>query len=119
MHNSVLPDVRKGTVSMGVYIKNWLLADWKELLKWAKIGANNAMIGEFTEVEEIQPHGRLVDMGEIEERIDSCCDDIDCSKTMCNECAVQIVMNKVFDAPTIIPASDKDTDVPIKDGGET
>jgi len=46
---------------MGVYIKNWSLADWKELLKWAKIGANNAMIGEFTEVEEIPPHGRLVD----------------------------------------------------------
>lgn len=41
---------------MGVYIKNWSLADWKELLKWAKIGANNAMIGEFTEVEEVPPH---------------------------------------------------------------
>lgn len=35
-------------------IKNWSKADWKELLKWAKIGANNAMIGEFTEVEEQQ-----------------------------------------------------------------
>ena len=46
---------------MGVYIKNRSLADWKELLKWAKIGANNAMIGEFAEVEEIPPHGRLID----------------------------------------------------------
>ena len=46
---------------MGVYIKHWSLADWKELLKWAKIGANNAMIGEFTEVEELPPHGRLID----------------------------------------------------------
>ncbi len=46
---------------MGVYIKNWSLADWKELLKWAKIGANNAMIGEFTEVEEVPPHGDLID----------------------------------------------------------
>ena len=46
---------------MGVYIKNWSLADWKELLKWAKIGANNAMIGELAEVEEIPPHGRCVD----------------------------------------------------------
>ena len=57
----------------------------------------------------VPQHGRLVDMGEIEERIDSCCDDIDCSKTMCNECAVQIVMDKVFDAPTIIPAEEGET----------
>lgn len=55
----------------------------------------------------VPPHGRLVSMDEIEERIDSCCDYIDCSKTMCNECAVQIVMNKVFDAPTIIPAEEE------------
>ena len=57
----------------------------------------------------VPPHGRLVDMGEIEERIDSCCDDIDCTKTMCNKCAVQIVMDKVFDAPTIIPAEESET----------
>jgi len=63
-------------------------------------------IGRVWEAVPVPPHGRLVDMGEIEERIDSCCDDIDCSKTMCNECAVQIVMNKVFDAPTIIPAEE-------------
>ena len=30
---------------MSLLIKNWSLADWKELLMWAKIGANNAMIG--------------------------------------------------------------------------
>ena len=46
---------------MSLLIKNWSEADWKELLKWAKIGANNAMIGEFTEVEEVPPHGRLID----------------------------------------------------------
>ena len=51
---------------MGLYIKNWSLADWKELLKWAKIGANNAMIGEFTEVEEVQAHGRLIDADALE-----------------------------------------------------
>lgn len=41
---------------MAIYIKSWSLADWEELVKWAKVGANNAMIGEFTEVEEIPPH---------------------------------------------------------------
>lgn len=46
---------------MALYIKKWSMADWKELLKWARVGANNAMIGEFTEVEEIPPHGRLID----------------------------------------------------------
>lgn len=54
---------------MGVYIKNWSLADWKELLKWAKIGLNNAMIGEFSEVEEVQPHGRLIDADKMRESI--------------------------------------------------
>ena len=52
----------------------------------------------------IPPHGRLVEMDEIKKRIASCCSDIDCYKIMCDECAVQIVMNKVKAAPTIIPA---------------
>ena len=50
---------------MSIYIKNWSIADWKELLKWAKIGANNAMIGEFAEVEELPPHGKLIDTDEL------------------------------------------------------
>lgn len=50
---------------MSLLIKNWQMADWKELLKWAKIGANNAMIGEFTEVEDLPPHGRLIDADEL------------------------------------------------------
>ena len=54
---------------MGLYIKNWSLADWKELLKWAKIGANNAMMGEFTEVEEVPPHGRLIDADALTQKI--------------------------------------------------
>ena len=49
---------------MSLLIKNWSEADWKELLKWAKIGANNAMIGEYAEVEELPPHGRLIDASE-------------------------------------------------------
>ena len=54
---------------MSLLIKNWSLADWKELLKWAKIGLNNAMIGEFSEVEEIPPHGRLIDADKMRESI--------------------------------------------------
>lgn len=53
---------------MSLLIKNWQMADWKELLKWAKIGANNAMIGEFTEVEEVQAHGRLIDADAFEKQ---------------------------------------------------
>ena len=55
---------------MSLLIKNWQMADWKELLKWAKIGANNAMIGEFSEVEEIQPHGRLIDADALMQEFD-------------------------------------------------
>ena len=58
---------------MSLLIKNWSKADWQELLKWAKIGANNAMIGELTEVEEVpvsdaveQPHWNLWELDEDE-----------------------------------------------------
>lgn len=54
---------------MSLLIKNWQMADWKELLKWAKVGANNAMIGEFAEVEELPPHGRLIDADKMRESI--------------------------------------------------
>lgn len=57
-------------MSMSLLIKNWQMADWKELLKWAKIGLNNAMMGEFSEVEEIPPHGRLIDANALEKDID-------------------------------------------------
>ena len=99
---------------MGVYIKNWSLADWKELLKWAKIGANNAMIGEFTEVEEVSPHGDLIDRDVL-------------NYTMLYKEnwmsgtggeAPAVWRKDIEDAPTIIPADDKGTDVPNKEEGE-
>ena len=100
MHNSVLPDVRKGTVSMGVYIKNWSLADWNEFLKWAKIGANNAMIGEFAEVEEIPPHGDLIERDKLREK-----------EFIHNGDAYAVVMSRdIRNAPTIIPADESDMD---------
>lgn len=80
---------------MGVYIKNWSLADWKELLMWAKIGANNAMIGEFTEVEELPPHGRLID-----------------ADALVRDNGIKEIpeyYEVVCDAPTIIPAEDGET----------
>ena len=95
---------------MGVYIKNWSLADWKELLKWAKIGANNAMIGEFTEVEEVPPHGRLIDADEFLHRaIGTKCFDEDYTR---------MLQELAGESAAIIPADDKDTDVPIKEEGE-
>lgn len=94
---------------MGVYIKNWSLADWKELLKWAKIGANNAMIGEFTEVEEVPPHGRLGDLDALIEEV--------IAKYLGHErkgelvfAAAEIkqdIVDLISDAPTIIPASEE------------
>ena len=86
---------------MGVYIKNWSLADWKELLKWAKIGANNAMIGEFTEVEELPPHGRLIDADALIESFDP--SDFWNPDAEDNCFAAVHVVNT---APTIIPAEE-------------
>ena len=82
---------------MGVYIKNWSIADWKELFKWAKIGANNVMIGEFTEVEEVPPHGRLIDADAIpfNEPIRS---------MMVFGGEIVIAKTVIDEAPTVIPA---------------
>lgn len=91
---------------MGVYIKNWSLADWKELLKWAKIGLNNAMIGEFTEVEELPMHGRLIDADVLYE--DCALDngyEVAATTTRINE----YMQLKIDAAPTIIPAEEGET----------
>ena len=105
---------------MGVYIKNWSLANWKELLRWAKIGTNNAMIGEFTEVEEIQQHGRLIDADALTETTDGIwdCNDLYfqpndkiCDPNDCKGCKWRETMDcfrrMVKHAPTIIPASEE------------
>lgn len=103
-------------MSMGVYIKNWSWADWKELLKWAKIGANNAMIGEFTEVEEVPAHGRLIDADALMQEFDKAqrtmqqhgqeysCSFMSSSQEISTEwyCVEDMVEN----APTIIPAEE-------------
>ena len=75
--------------------------DWKELLKWAKIGANNAMIGEFTEVEELPPHGRLIDADALIESFDP--SDFWNPDAEDNCFAAVHVVNT---APTIIPAEE-------------
>ena len=88
---------------MSLLIKNWSEADWKELLKWAKIGANNAMIGEFAEVEEIQPHGRLIDADKIgltDFEI------ILCQKGNPFKNALEMLLEKIEDAPTVIEAEE-------------
>ena len=65
---------------MSLLIKNWSKANWEELLKWAKIGANNAMIGEFTEVEAIPAADvRPVVHGKWERKRDKCGSFVSCS----------------------------------------
>ena len=86
---------------MGVYIKNWSLADWKELLKWAKIGANNAMIGEFAEVEEIPPHGRLVDADKLMQEMR-----LFIKENMLSRDDARELLETIEDAPTIIQAGE-------------
>lgn len=96
-----------GGMSMGVYIKNWSLADWKELLKWAKIGANNAMIGEFAEVEELQPHGRLIDADKMRESIRRQAGFLKLMGGELSKIAETLekgFLQEIANAPTIIPA---------------
>ena len=95
---------------MGVYIKNWSLADWKELLMWAKIGANNAMIGEFAEVEEIPPHGRLIDAGELRELYEEWENDKEAGIDI-DKCHVPIpvIRQNIDDAPAVLEAEEGET----------
>lgn len=46
---------------MSILIRGWKMEDWEELVKMARIGANNAMLGVNTVVEELPPHGDLID----------------------------------------------------------
>lgn len=96
---------------MGVHIKNWSLADWKELLKWAKIGANNAMIGEFAEVEEIPPHGRLIDADAFKKYItvsfEEVAPELEGGYKWLAERITNDLLKDIDAAPTVIPASEE------------
>lgn len=84
---------------MDLLIKNWSKADWEELLEWAKFGANNAMIGEFTEVVELPPHGRLIDADAIT---------FECNKARLRPGEAFATLSYIESKPTIIPASEED-----------
>ena len=88
---------------MSLLIKNWSLADWKELLMWAKIGANNAMIGEYAEVEELPPHGDLVDRSEMREIAISL---LDKAVTDQEANAIREMWSRLGQMPEYIPAEE-------------
>ena len=88
---------------MSLLIKNWSLADWKELLKWAKIGLNNAMIGEFSEVEEIPPHGRLIDADALIRELEITEEDDHNGATL----LMAVFLEVLKSAPTVIDAEEE------------
>lgn len=95
---------------MSIYIEGWSLEDWENLLRQARIGANNAMIGELTDVEEIPPHGRLIDVDAfIKAECDHCdgaCEAIPGNCLACKSSCRCDLMLDLIDAPTIIPAEE-------------
>lgn len=46
---------------MSILINGMSKKDFEEVIKYARYGANNCMIGERAEVVELPPHGRLID----------------------------------------------------------
>ena len=56
---------------MSVYIDGMTAREYNDLCKWAKIGANNCMIGDKPCV-EVPDHGRLIDAEEEIEVWDVC-----------------------------------------------
>ena len=90
-------------MSMSLLIKNWSEADWKELLKWAKIGLNNAMIGEFSEVEEIPPHGRLIDADALIRELEITEEDDHNGATL----LMAVFLEVLKSAPTVIDAEEE------------
>ena len=89
---------------MSLIIKNWSEAEWKELLKWAKIGANNAMIGEYAEVEELPPHGRLIEESKVLDIVFSWCPDDDGSVGKVGD--LREMLDEIEALPTIIEAEE-------------
>lgn len=86
---------------MSILIRGWKMEDWEELVKMARIGANNAMLGINTVVEELPPHGDLIErdaaFDKIMEHEDGTYVDID---------AVDMGLNET---PVIIPAEEETT----------
>lgn len=55
---------------MSILIKGMDKVQFDEILRFARIGANNCMMGEHLEIVEVPtPHGRLIDGDELKARV--------------------------------------------------
>ena len=97
---------------MDLLIKGWTKDNWEELIVWARIGANNCMIGEGAEVIELLPHGRLIDADELiakqQEDADLFINPYTLMEKSRRDEALNAVAN-IVNAPTILEAEESET----------
>lgn len=86
---------------MSVLIKGITKSDFESILTEARYGANNCMIGEYAEVVEIPPHGRLIDADAL---IETNAELADCD--FIHPRIGSTLREVVEDAPTIIDAEE-------------
>ena len=92
----------------GIYIHNFTKERYEELLMWARVGANNCMIGENTEITVVPDHGRLIDADVfVKDECNYCdgaCEALPCDCLNCHAERRCDFMLHILDAPTVIPA---------------
>lgn len=95
----------------GIYIHNFTKERYEELLMWARVGANNCMIGENTGITVVPDHGDLIDREKLKSKAFYYNED---------DCFTVVSARDVRNAPTIIPASWKGAveDGPCEEGEE-
>ena len=77
---------------MSILIKGMNKKDFEEIIMLARYGANNCMIGEYAEVVEIPPHGRLIDA--------------DALAAQCDDPYWCVWLSDIEDSPVIIEAEE-------------
>ncbi|MBR4472492.1 MAG: hypothetical protein IKS55_02535 [Oscillospiraceae bacterium] len=92
----------------GIYIHNFTKERYEELLMWARVGANNCMIGEHTEITVVPDHGRLIDADVLVRELNSIRVSFGSTNGLV-EGGLNIAVSTVNGMPTIIPA-DKEVD---------
>ena len=93
----------------GIYIHNFTKERYEELLMWARVGANNCMIGENTEITVIPDHGRLIDADELRQAMYHQAFETDSPMQKWDSgCWIRYKMFEQIEesAPTVIPAEE-------------
>lgn len=90
---------------MSILIKGISAGELLRVFEWARIGANNCMIGHDVIATELPNHGDLIDRDEAAHEVWLIrCEECGAAEWACESCDNGTAMKRVMDAPVVIPA---------------